>query len=213
MHTYLPKVFCFVDDFNKDYIKNLDKKIAIIFRNYDQKHSTTLLKQLCKFCKKIGKRVFLANDIKSAVILKFDGVYIPSFNKKIYTKNLRKNNTFLFLGSAHNTKEVREKEGQGVDLIFLSPVFKVKKSRKNLDVNKFNLIANSSKSKMIALGGFNNSNLKKLKILKAYGFASISFFKKKGPKNEAFFKYLNNNTQNDNPKAISVIVNEPLSVL
>ena len=62
MHTYLPKVFCFVDDFNKDYIKNLDKKIAIIFRNYDQKHSTTLLKQLCKFCKKIGKRVFLANE-------------------------------------------------------------------------------------------------------------------------------------------------------
>jgi thiamine-phosphate pyrophosphorylase len=194
MHAYLPKVFCFVDDFNKDYIKNLDKKIAIIFRNYDQKHSPILLKQLIKFCKKIRKKVFLANDIKSSLTLGFDGVYIPSFNKTIYVKNLTKINNFIVLGSAHNVKEVKEKEKQGVELIFLSPIFNVKKSKKNLGINRFNLIANTSKSKIIALGGVTNSNIKKMKILRAYGFASISLFKKKAPINGALFKYLYNNT-------------------
>ena len=121
----------------------------------------------------------MANDIKSSLTLGFDGVYIPSFNKTIYVKNLTKINNFIVLGSAHNVKEVKEKEKQGVELIFLSPIFNVKKSKKNLGINRFNLIANTSKSKIIALGGVTNSNIKKMKILRAYGFASISLFKKR----------------------------------
>ena len=31
------------------------------------------------------------------------------------------------LGSAHNLREINEKKKQGIDLIFLAPIFKVKK--------------------------------------------------------------------------------------
>ena len=129
----------------------------------------------------MGKKVFLANNIKLAQTLRFDGVYIPSFNKKI-NFNMKKNiKNFTILGSAHNIKEIKEKENQGVDFIFISPVFKVIKSSKYLGTLKFNTLSLSTHKKVIALGGINTFNFKKLNLLRASGFASISYFKKKRP--------------------------------
>ena len=54
---------------------------------------------------------------------------------------------FLILGSAHNLFEVRMKEKQNVDLIFLSPLFKTKDYTKGLGVIKFNLLSNQTKKK------------------------------------------------------------------
>ena len=75
-----------------------------------------------------------------ALNLKFDGVYIPSFNKKInFTYNKRVKN-FRIIGSAHNLAEIRIKEKQGVDCIFLSPLFKVIKSNKFLGIKHMKVI-------------------------------------------------------------------------
>ena len=41
----------------------------------------------------------------------------------------------------------------------------------------------NSKSVFIALGGINQKNIKKLKLLNCEGFAGISWIKKNGPKN------------------------------
>ena len=48
-----------------------------------------------------------------------------------------------------------------------------------LNIYKFNFLALSNKSNFIALGGINTKNIKKLKLLRAKGFAGISIFKKK----------------------------------
>ena len=45
-----------------------------------------------------------------------------------------------------------------------------------LGLNKFRNISNYTESKIIALGGISNKNIKKLKLLDAYGFAGISYF-------------------------------------
>jgi hypothetical protein len=37
------------------------------------------------------------------------------------------------------------------------------------------------KIKILALGGINNENLKKIKLTKSSGIGAITFFKKKGP--------------------------------
>jgi len=103
-------------------------------------------------------------------------VYFPSFNKSI---NFNKNNLkkkFIVIGSAHSVQEIKIKEQQGVKLIFLSPLFKVNKNNKFLNPIKFNLLAVKTKKKVIALGGINQSNLKKLSLVKIYGFAGISYF-------------------------------------
>ena len=82
------------------------------------------------------------------------------------------------IGSAHNFKEIRIKEKQGVELIFISPIFKTKKQDNFLDVIKFNNLSNFSKKPIIALGGLNNKNIKRLKMTNTIGIAGISHIKK-----------------------------------
>ena len=123
----------------------------------------------------------MANYPNIALKYKCNGVYIPSFNKKIYYKFLKSYKDFKILGSAHNIKEIKEKEKQGVELIFLGPLFKVPKSKNFLNIQKFNNLSKLTNKKIIALGGIKKLNFKKLDLLNIAGFASISFFKKKAP--------------------------------
>ena len=55
----------------------------------------------------------------------------------------------------------------------------MKKNKNFLDVYKFNFLAQSNKSKFLALGGINKYNIQKLKMLKIKGFGGIGIFKKK----------------------------------
>ena len=82
---------------------------------------------------------------------------------------------FILIGSAHNIKEIRIKEAQKTNLIFLSSIFK--KNKNYLGINKFKNIKKITKSKIIALGGVSKKNIKKLKIIDCFGFAGISYFK------------------------------------
>ena len=177
IHNKILKNFYFIDDFNKDHIRSLDKNISIIYRNYSKKYNQEKIFEIKKFCKNIKKKFFLANDINLANKLNLDGVYIPAFNNCLSVYKL-KNKNMILLGSAHNLKEINQKKKQGIDIIFLSPTFKVSKSNNFLDVIKFNIFAKLLNGKAIALGGINKDNIKKIKMLNCYGFASISYIKK-----------------------------------
>ena len=186
MHKILPKYYHFIDRFNKEHIKKLDKDIAIIFRKYNKKLNIGEICKIKKFCKAIGKKFLISNNIKLALELDLDGVYLPSFNKNIKINIYSKKTKFLVLGSAHNLKEIKIKEKQNVNAIFLSSLFKKKKTY--LGLKRFKILKSKTLFKIIALGGINKNNLKKLKLLDVYGFASISFFNKtkKRPHKGAF---------------------------
>ena len=84
------------------------------------------------------------------------------------------------MGSAHNIYEMRTKELQGVDAIFLSSIFK--KNQNYLGINRFKSLSLLSKKPIIALGGISINNLKKVGLTSCSGFAGISYFEqKKGP--------------------------------
>ena len=83
----------------------------------------------------------------------------------------------MLIGSAHNNKEIKIKEKQGVKIVILSSLFK--KNKNYLGINRFKLLSKLSKSKVVALGGISHQNLRKLGLLECYGFAGISFFEKK----------------------------------
>ena len=51
---------------------------------------------------------------------------------------------------------------QKIEQIFLAPLFKTKKSNKTLDVLKFNNLTKFTKKPIIALGGINKNNIKKI---------------------------------------------------
>ena len=75
---------------------------------------------------------------------KADGIYIPSFNKKKTYLNLEKRN-FKIIGSAHSQKEIHQKIDQKCKAVFLSPLFYVKKSKKYLNIHKFNYLSHLNK--------------------------------------------------------------------
>ena len=80
------------------------------------------------------------------------------------------------IGSAHSVKEIRIKEKQGVELIFISPLFKTNKNKTFLNPIRFNLLSQKTNRRVIALGGINSKNLNKLSMVMACGFAGISYF-------------------------------------
>ena len=109
-----------------------------------------------------------------------DGVYLPSFNKNLKYSNLQLSKEFKIIGSAHNISEIKTKEKQNCEYIFLSPLFKTDKNKNYLDVIKFNLISNVTNKKIVCLGGINLNNLQKIYLTKSEGIASISWIKKNG---------------------------------
>ena len=180
MHIFFLKKYFFVNNFDANLIKCQDKNTSIIYRNYNKQNYLDDIFKLKNICKKYKYKLFLANDVKLAIKLRLDGAYLPSFNNEFnhLSYSFRKN--FILLGSAHNLKEIRIKEKQRVNKIFLSSIFK--KNKNFLGINRFKNFIKNYNREFVALGGIDINNLKKLKLLSIKEFAGISFFiKKKAP--------------------------------
>ena len=169
--------YYFINKFDPDHIKKLDKNISIIYRNYNSNIDINLLIKIRDFCKKNRRKFYLANNTKLALKLNLDGVYLPSFNKSLKHLNYQIKKEFLIMGSAHNIKEIRVKEKQRTSHIFVSSIFK--KEKNYLGFYKFKNLSKITKKKVIALGGIKKTNLKKLNMLNISGFAAIDFFNNK----------------------------------
>ena len=167
--------YYFINKFDTNNINKQDKQTIIIFRNYSSdSQNEELINKIKKYCKKKSLKFYLSNNVKLAIKLNLDGAYIPAFNKsfKHLTYSLREN--FKIIGSAHNLGEIRIKELQKVDKIFLSSLFK--KNKNFLGINKFKLLSKLTKKNIVALGGISKKNIKKLTLLNQSDFAGISFF-------------------------------------
>ena len=153
----------------------MDNQSIVIYRNYNLSFpDIELILKIKKYCKKKRIKFLLANNIKLAIKLDLDGAYIPSFDKSMLHLAFSLKKKFNIIGSAHNVKEIRTKEIQNVDKIFISSLFK--KNKNYLGINKFKIISNYTKKRVVALGGVSKKNFKKLKLLNTFEFAGISFF-------------------------------------
>ena len=179
MHKYLREKYYFINKLDTNIISQQSKGTILIYRNYSViKVQEKDILNYNKICKKYGIKFIFANNIKLAIKLNLNGVYLPSFNNSFKHLSYSKKKNFIILGSAHNFKEIKIKKKQGVQKIFISSIFK--KNKNYLGFNKFNLLTSKTNEKYIALGGVSKMNLKRLKLTNCVGFAGISFFKKKG---------------------------------
>ena len=167
--------YYFINKFDTNNIDKQDKQTAIIYRNYSKKTvDQTLILKIKKYCKKKSIEFYLSNNIKLAIKLDLNGVYIPSFNTSLKHLAYSYKKNFKIIGSAHNLKEIRIKENQNVEKIFLSSLFK--KNKNFLGINKFKLLSKITKKNIVVLGGVSIKNLKKLSLLNQSDFAGISYF-------------------------------------
>ena len=167
--------YYFINKFETNNIDKQDNQTTIIYRNYSSKTvNEKLILKIKNYCKKKGIKFYLSNNIQMAIKLNLDGAYIPSFNKNIKHLAYSFKKNFKIIGSAHNLREIRVKETQKVEKIFLSSLFK--KNENYLGLNKFKLLSKLTKKEVVVLGGISEKNLKKLKILNQSQFAGISYF-------------------------------------
>ena len=167
--------YYFINKFETNNIDKQDKQTVIIYRNYSSNlPNEELILKIKKYCKKRGNKFYLSNNIKLAIKLNLDCAYIPSFNKTTRHLAYTFKKNFNVVGSAHNLKEIRIKERQNVNKIFLSSLFK--KNNNYLGINKFNSLTKLTKKDTVALGGISKYNLKKLLLINQSEFAGISYF-------------------------------------
>ena len=178
MHK-LFKIFHFIDEYKESYLEKIDKNVSIIYRNYNNCYDLNTILSIKNYCKKKKVKFFLANNHKYAWSLRLDGYYIPAFNNSFAHLLYPKRKNFSIIGSAHNISELKKKEKQQCEYIFLSPIFRVKKKENFLGLNNFRNLKLKTSRKLIALGGINTDNLNKINISNSVGFASISMLKKK----------------------------------
>jgi thiamine-phosphate pyrophosphorylase len=175
MHYNLNTKYYFINNFDTNNIAKQDRQTIIIYRNYtSEKIDKFKFLKLKNFCKKKGLKLYLSNNIKLALELKLDGAYIPSFNRKFNHLSYTYNKNFKIIGSAHNLKEIKIKEFQKVESIFISSLFK--KNKNYLGINKFKSLSRLTKKKVVILGGINKENIKLLNLLNKSCFAGISYF-------------------------------------
>ena len=175
MHYNLITKYYFINKLNTKNIDKLDKQTIVIFRDYTL--SNLDLKNLLnikRYCKKKGIKFYLSNNIKLAIKLNLDGAYIPSFNNSFNHLSYSFKKKFGLIGSAHNLKEIKIKEIQNVEKIFLSSIFKEDKNF--LGLNRLKKLSNYTNNKIVVLGGISKKNIKKLRLLNNPEFAGISFF-------------------------------------
>ena len=167
--------YYFISKFDTNIINNQDKQTTIIYRNYNSKIlDQDLILKIKNYCKLRKIKFYLSNNIKLAIKLDLDGAYIPSFNKSTKHLAFSLKKKFNLIGSAHNIKEIKIKEIQNVNKIFISSIFK--KNKNYLGINRFKLISNLTRIKVVALGGISKKNINKLKLLNNSEFAGISYF-------------------------------------
>jgi len=152
------------------------RKINIIYRNNNTPENVDKLYKFRKKCNAKGFKLYISNNLKLLKDCKADGLYLSSFNKKIYL-----NNHLNLIGSAHSFREINEKIRQGCKTIFLSRLFKTsyQDKKRHLGIVRFNLLTNKYKIEIMPLGGIRYSNLNKINLVSGNGLALLSEIKKK----------------------------------
>jgi len=167
--------YYFINKFDTNNIDKQDRQTTIIYRNYSAKTiDRALILKIKRYCKRKSIKFYLSNNIKLAIKLNLDGAYIPAFNKSLKHLAYSFKKKFEIIGSAHNLKEIRMKEIQKTQKIFLSSLFK--KNKNFLGINKFKLLSKLTNQKIVILGGISKKNKKKLSLLDQSDFAGISYF-------------------------------------
>ena len=159
--------YIFIEELNEIIVRNLiklkQKKIQIHII-YTKKNYLII----SKFSKKNKIPLYFINNLRLAIQYKAEGIFLTASNKSLKS-NIKQTTKLEVIGSAHNQFEYSIKKRQRCSTIMLSPIFyNIKYSpNKILSAIKFNLITLNWDSKICALGGINNKNIKLINLTKS----------------------------------------------
>ena len=119
------KIFFYINELNDIQKENLNqlRNVNIIYRNYTETNIDPIIKKIKETCNENNRKFYIANNLKAALKFNSNGLYLPAFNSLLRYKNFSSRKDFKIIGSAHNQKEIKIKEKQGCEEIFITPIF------------------------------------------------------------------------------------------
>jgi thiamine-phosphate pyrophosphorylase len=155
-------------------IRRLPFGSGVVFRHYELKplERRRLLGQVRRICRQRGHMLVMAGPERIAVKWQADGVHCRSRRS---ISNLPRT------APVHNRAELVEALRNGVNLLFISPLFSTASHPGNrpLGMAAFNALAKQSgDAKIIALGGMSRRRAQMLNQKLVHGWAAIDAFRK-----------------------------------
>ena len=173
----IPHLWLFTDDIKthnlQKFLAKIPQNSGIVIRNYLSEDRLKIIEAIRRNSKR--KNLTLLVGEKSNIIRDISGLPLP----KWYYQKRKTNKKQILSISAHGIIDKRRIINSKADLIFLSPIFRTSSHlySRPLGTIKFGLIARQFSKPVIALGGINKNNIKKLKNLPIEGVAGIDFLK------------------------------------
>ena len=162
----IPRLWLMTDERQDDLLeaaRRLPRGAGIVFRHYSLARSER--RALYEQVRQLAARRRLVLIVAGEDRLPGDG-----------THNRRGQG--LRTASAHNLRELKSAQRAGAHLVFVSPVFPTRShpGARALGPLGFGAIARKARIPVIALGGMNRRNARRLRTLGAYGWAGIDAF-------------------------------------
>jgi len=141
-------------------LRSLGQPAGLVFRHYHLPDAQRIARyrQLRRIARQLGHLVILSGDMRTARRWQADGVYGPP------TKLARPASALLKIATAHSMAEIGQAGRIGADAIMLSPVFPTRShpGGATLGPLRFLTMARTAPMPVIALGGMNPRNAKRL---------------------------------------------------
>ena len=183
------KKWFFFNPFNNTSIiafNKLTNDVGVIFLNRSKKSENQFIEIIRDFiisC--IQKKIpFLINSsMLLAVKYNANGIFVDLNNEQALNSKRRlifkkKRKKLIVASVIHNYSEMNIFNSLGLDMAFISPVFKTKTHRKMNPLSRFRFfdLCKKTKSNLYALGGIDTKNFKKIKNKFLNGFGAINYF-------------------------------------
>jgi len=160
----------------RNAILRLPAGSGFIFRHYDQPGREAMARELLRLCRKRRIMFLLAGDWRMALRVAADGVHFPEGLAHQAGAMRRVKPDALVTVAAHGLRSMHLARHFGADAILLSPVFATQSHPGGavLGPARFARAAHRFSVPVIALGGLNRGNVRRLKGGGAAGIAGIS---------------------------------------
>jgi thiamine-phosphate pyrophosphorylase len=148
---------------------------GFIFRHYDHPQRETLARELLQLCRRRRIVFLLAGDWQMAVRIQAGGAHFPETLAHQARAMRRVKPDALVTVAAHDLGALRRAHRFGADAVLLSPVFATQShpGGRALGPVRFAKLSHAARLPVLALGGVNTHNARRLKGGGAAGIAAI----------------------------------------
>ena len=181
MHKHdLPQVI-FITDCERaphwaDIIASLPASSAVIIRDYDHSAREAYARQIVAFARRCGVKTLVAGDAILARKVSADGFHMPEH--QLYRSMPSRHGFSLVTAAAKSQKSRLRAAAMEVDMVLCSPIFKTRShsGANGMGVHLLSRLIERSPLPVVALGGVNETRVKKLKGTGLAAFAAIDGF-------------------------------------